>query len=249
MPNVQRHIWRQANPANTHQPTRTLQDGSYIVRCRHADGSPYRPQAPALGRIQRVRECEAEAPARRRQRISAYAQQSTRAAEPAVEHEESMNQDPSTAAPTLLSTLGILWPMLFSGAENRRELPSDNSPSQGGEAPGRNKWRSHGHELARRTEDRRARESAPGKGDWSSNKNEPTHRGWHDRGRGPTHRYGKGGGRYHSTHEPSTPPRSGAGAWRKGGKGERQSRRRSPCEITLNVSPGVRINVSRQIRR
>ena len=40
MLNVQRHVWRQANPTNTYQLTRRLQEGSYIVRCRHADSTP-----------------------------------------------------------------------------------------------------------------------------------------------------------------------------------------------------------------
>ena len=49
---------------------------------------------------------------------------------------------------------------------------------------------------------------------------------------------------------PTTPPTSSTSEGRKGGKGDRQRNRRSPSEIKLNVSPGVRIHVSRwQSRR
>ena len=132
-------------------------------------------------------EAEVQAPASRRQRISAYAQQSTPAAEPAAEPEGSGNRDPSRAAQTLLSGLGILRPMLFLGAENLRDRPADSSPStqayKGDEAPGRDDWRSHGQELTHRhTEGWRQRDSelykageAPGKGEWRSHGQESTH--------------------------------------------------------------------------
>ena len=246
MLNAQRHVWRLANPDKRYQLTRRLSEGDYIVRCRHADGTPYRPQAPVLGRSQGMRELDEEEPVQRRQRTSAY---TAHAEDPAMESNELGNRDTESAAHTLLTALGILKPMLFPYAETRSERPADNSQYREDEALRREEWHGHGQASAQHSDDRHARDEASGKGDRHNGRNEAIHRGWRDRDSSPPRRCGKGSSRCHSSRTPGTPPRSSTTPGRKGGKGDRQPNRRSPSEITLNVSPGVRINVSRWYSR
>ena len=247
MINAQRHVWRLANPDNRFQLTRRLSEGDYIVRCRHADGTPYRPQAPGLGRSQRMREMDEEEPAHRRQRTSAYA---VHAQEPAMESIEPGNRDTDSAAHTLLTALGIMQPMLFPHAKARSARPAADNQHREDEVPRREEWRGQGQASAQHSDDRHAWDEASGKGGRHKSRNEPIHRGWRDRDSSPPRRYGKGSSRYYSSRTRSMPPRSSTSVGCKGGKGDRQPSRRSPSEITLNVSPGVRNNVSRwQLRR
>ena len=89
-----KHIWKLANSKETHQITRRLEQGTYIARCRHADGTPYRPQIPGLGRTQLPHDRQdTDAPAAKKLRVSAYSLQ--RSPQPTSEREaESSGRSP-----------------------------------------------------------------------------------------------------------------------------------------------------------
>ena len=145
MVQVQRHIWRPSNRTNTHQFTRRLENGSYIARCRHADGTPYPPQIRVLGRMQRTRDSHnAEAPTIGRQRISAYSMHSSPRASTEPETESGgrdlpeTSRDLGTVAQTLLPAMCVMRPLLCPSAEDPRDLAAnvcpDNRLGKGGKA-------------------------------------------------------------------------------------------------------------------